>query len=76
LNQILDNMPQLPDLEFDKLNPFEHMLALEIEREETDWAFGISPEYNPYNFQIAATLPEDIVGNVTANHLFPIRVEA
>jgi MoaA/NifB/PqqE/SkfB family radical SAM enzyme len=76
LNEILDNMPQLPDLAFDKLNPFEHMLALEIEREETDWAFGISPEYNPYNFQIAETLPEDIEGNVTANHLFPIQVQA
>ncbi len=56
LLDIIGNMPALPDLEYEKLNPFEHMLALEIEREEKDRAWGIPKECDPYNFSMADNL--------------------
>ncbi len=56
LLDIIGNMPTLPDLEYEKLNPFEHMLALEIEREEKDRAWGIPKECDPYNFSMADNL--------------------
>ena len=53
LLDIIGNMPAMPDLEYEKLNPFEHMLALEIDRDERDRAWGIPKECDPYNYPLA-----------------------
>lgn len=58
LLDIIANMPNLPDLAYEKLNPFEHMLALEIKREEEDRTWGIPKSFNPYHFPMADTLPD------------------
>ena len=72
LEEILKNMPYLPDIEFDKLNPFEHMLALEIEREEQDRKWGIPPDYNPYNPPMATSVPPDFPGNPVLKQIVTI----
>ena len=56
-------MPVLPDLPQESLNPFEHMLALEIFREESDRAWGIEYEYSPYNVDMAGLIPVDLWAN-------------
>ena len=66
---ILNNMPELPSLPYERLNPFEHMLALEIEREEKDTAWGIPTPYSPYNFPMADTVPDDLKANPVWKHL-------
>jgi MoaA/NifB/PqqE/SkfB family radical SAM enzyme len=76
LAEILSEMPNLPDIEYEKLNPFEHMLALEIDRNESDIAFGISKEYNPYSFHLASSLPSDIGHNPVLNQLMGSSREA
>lgn len=63
LLDILGAMPELPDLEYSKLNPFEFMLSLEIEREERDAAWGIPSEYNPYNFAMGSMISPDLREN-------------
>ncbi len=60
---IVDHMPVLPDLPQESLNPFEHMLALEIFREESDRAWGIEYEYSPYNGEMAGLIPVDLWAN-------------
>lgn len=60
LLDLIGNVPTLPGLPYDKLNPFEHMLALEIEREEQDSAWGIPESCNPYHFSKGAELPREI----------------
>ena len=70
---ILNNMPDLPDIEFARLNPFEHMLALEIDREEQDLLWGIPPDYNPYNPPMAASVPPDFPANPVLNQILTIR---
>ena len=60
LLDVISNMPDLPDLEYEKLNPFEHMLALEIKRVEEDRAWGIPEECDPYNYPMAGTLTNDL----------------
>lgn len=67
LLDIIANMPALPDLEYEKLNPFEHMLALEIERGEKDKRWGISRIYDPYNFPMADTLSRDLSATLLAH---------
>lgn len=58
---LIGNMPCLPGLPYKRLNPFEHMLALEIEREEQDRAWGIPDSCNPYHFSKGQTLPREIL---------------
>ena len=66
---ILDNIPEMPSLPYKRLNPFEHMLALEIEREEKDTAWGIPIAYSPYNFPEADRIPDDLYANPVWNAL-------
>jgi len=61
LLNLIRNMPCLPGLPYEKLNPFEHMLALEIEREEQDRAWGIPDTCNPYHFSKGNILPREIL---------------
>ncbi|MCG8617453.1 MAG: hypothetical protein MI802_14630 [Desulfobacterales bacterium] len=60
LLDMIGNAPDLPGLGYDRLNPFEHMLALEIEREEQDRAWGIPVDCNPYHFSKGDVLPGEI----------------
>lgn len=61
LLSLIRNMPRLPGLPYERLNPFEHMLALEIEREEQDRAWGIPDTCNPYHFSKGNILPREIL---------------
>jgi len=61
LLNLIGNMPCLPDLPYEKMNPFEHMLALEIEREEQDRIWGIPESCNPYHFSKGEILPREIL---------------
>ncbi|WP_320041591.1 radical SAM protein [uncultured Desulfobacter sp.] len=63
LLDLISNMPRLPGLRYEKLNPFEHMLALEIKREEQDRAWGIPDSCNPYHFSKGDILPRQILEN-------------
>lgn len=58
---LIGNMPSLPDLPYKRLNPFEHMLALEIKREEQDRAWGIPDSCSPYHFSKGDILPREIL---------------
>ncbi|MBN2531006.1 MAG: hypothetical protein JXR76_31760 [Deltaproteobacteria bacterium] len=73
LIDVLNELQPLPDIEFDKLNPFEHMLALEIDREEQDLSWGIPPDYNPYNFPMATSVPPDFPANPVLKQIVTIR---
>ena len=61
LLNLISNMPCLPGLRYERLNPFEHMLALEIEREEQDRAWGVPDSCNPYHFSKGDILPRQIL---------------
>nr|WP_319394411.1 radical SAM protein [uncultured Desulfobacter sp.] len=63
LLDLISNMPSLPDLRYERLNPFEHMLALEIKREEQDRAWGVPDSCNPYHFSKGDILPRQILEN-------------
>jgi len=63
LLDLIGNVPALPGLAYEKLNPFEHMLALEIEREEQDISWGIPDTCNPYHFSKRDILPREILEN-------------
>ena len=63
LLDLIGSVPDLPGLRYDRLNPFEHMLALEIEREEQDRAWGIPDDCNPYHFSKGHILPEEIMAS-------------
>ncbi len=48
LSAILDEPSEIPKIEMKRLNPFELMLNLEIEREEEDAAWGLPQRLGPY----------------------------
>lgn len=68
LLDIIGNEPPLPGLSYEKLNPFEHMLALEIERVEADRAWGIPDACNPYHFEKRDQIPDDIANSPLLTH--------
>lgn len=63
LLDLISNMPCLPGLQYERLNPFEHMLALEIKREEQDRAWGIPDSCNPYHFSKGDILSRQVLEN-------------
>lgn len=57
LLSVLTAPTAIPQIEMKKLNPFELMLNLEIEREEEDLAWGLQKYVNPYHTQDRNTIP-------------------
>ena len=66
---IVDQLPSMPELPQSRLNPFEHMLALEIQREEADRAWGIDYAYSPYHAAAAKEIPADLWVNSAFRHM-------
>lgn len=60
LDLLFDPHP-LPPIEYHKLNPFELILTLEIERQEQDRQWGIPAECNPYLTRWKDLVPDGLL---------------
>lgn len=56
LSDMLKNRPQLDQVGYEYLAPFELILALEMLREKADKEYGIGAEYSPYRTLMADSL--------------------
>lgn len=60
LLDILSSPKRKPEIDMKKLNPFELMLSLEINREESDKAWGLPVCVSPYHTQEREQVPADL----------------
>jgi MoaA/NifB/PqqE/SkfB family radical SAM enzyme len=60
LLDVLSSPSRKPEIEMKKLNPFELMLSLEINRTNEDEDWGLPPGANPYQTRRRADLPAEL----------------
>jgi MoaA/NifB/PqqE/SkfB family radical SAM enzyme len=61
LLDIIRNPSKTPEIDIKKLNPFELMLSLEINREEEDKSWGLPISVSPYHTSEKKRVPADLL---------------